>query len=103
MYAVVESGGKQYRVSEGTTLVVDRVAGDVGAKLVLERVLMVGGGDKVAVGAPVVAGAAVHATIVSHDKGQKTESMRYIHRQRRRKTKNGRASLSTIQITQIKA
>jgi ribosomal protein L21 len=57
----------------------------------------------VAVGAPVVAGAAVHATIVSHDKGQKTESMRYIHRQRRRKTKNGRASLSTIQITQIKA
>ena len=41
--------------------------------------------------------------IVSHDKGQKTESMRYIHRQRRRKTKNGRASLSTIQITQIKA
>ncbi len=103
MYAVVVTGGKQYRVSEGTTLVVDRVAGDVGAKLVLERVLMVGGGDKVAVGAPVVAGAAVEATIVSHDKGQKTESMRYIHRQRRRKTKNGRASLSTIQITQIKA
>jgi large subunit ribosomal protein L21 len=102
MYAVVVSGGKQYRVSEGTTLVVDRVAKDVGAELVFDQVLMVGG-EKLAIGAPTVAGAAVTATIVSHDKGQKTESMRYIHRQRRRKTKNGRASLSTIQITKIQA
>ena len=102
MYAVVITGGKQYRVSEGTTLVVDRVAAEVGAELVLDQVLMVGG-EKLAIGAPVVPGASVKATVVSHDKGAKTESMRYIHRQRRRKTKNGRASLSTIQITQIKA
>lgn len=102
MYAVVVSGGKQYRVSEGSQLVVDRVKNEVGSELVLDQVLLVGG-DKVVVGAPTVAGAKVLATVLSHDKGEKTESMRYIHRQRRRKTKNGRASLSVLQINSIKA
>jgi large subunit ribosomal protein L21 len=102
MYAVVVTGGKQYRVSEGTTLVVDRVAAEVGSELVLDQVLMIGG-EKVSIGAPTVAGASVKATVVSHDKGAKTESMRYLHRQRRRKQKNGRASLSTIQIHAIQA
>jgi large subunit ribosomal protein L21 len=69
---------------------------------VLDQVLLVGG-DKVQVGAPTVAGAKVVATVVSHDKGEKTESMRYIHRQRRRKTKNGRAALSVLQINSIQA
>lgn len=100
MYAVVVSGGKQYRVSEGSTLVVDRVQADVGAELMLDRVLMLGG-DSVVIGTPLVAGATVSATVVSHQKGAKTESMRYIHRQRRRKQKNGRASLSVLQINRI--
>ena len=102
MYAVVVTGGKQYRVSEGTTLVVDRVAGEVGSELALEQVLLVGG-ESTVVGAPTVPGAVVKATVVAHAKGVKTESMRYIHRQRRRKQKNGRASLSVLKIDSITA
>ena len=100
MYAVVVSGGKQYRVSEGATLVVDRVAAEVGSSVRLDQVLLVGG-DSVRVGTPNVAGAAVSATVVSHDKGAKTEGMRYLHRQRRRKQKNGRASLTVLKIDAI--
>jgi large subunit ribosomal protein L21 len=100
MYAVVVSGGKQYRVSEGSTLVVDRVAAEVGSALTLGQVLLVGG-DSIVVGTPTVAGAAVTATVVSHDKGAKTEGMRYLHRQRRRKQKNGRASLTVLKIDAI--
>lgn len=102
MYAVVVTGGKQYRVSEGTTLAVDRVVGEVGSQLSLDQVLMVGG-DSPVVGAPTVAGAVVKATVVAHVKGVKTESMRYLHRQRRRKQKNGRASLSVLKIDSISA
>ncbi|MDP2308386.1 MAG: 50S ribosomal protein L21 [Pseudomonadota bacterium] len=102
MYAVVVTGGKQYRVSEGTTLVVDRVAAEVGSELALDQVLMVGG-ENVVVGAPTIPGAVVTATVAAHVKGAKTESMRYLHRQRRRKQKNGRASLSVLQINSIQA
>ena len=102
MYAVVVTGGKQYRVSEGTTLVVDRVAAEVGSELALDQVLMLGGENPV-VGAPTVAGAVVKVTVVAHAKGVKTESMRYLHRQRRRKQKNGRASLSVLKIDSITA
>ncbi len=97
MYAVVVSGGKQYRVSEGSQIVVDRVHADVGSVISFDQVLMVGG-DKVIVGAPTVSGAVVKATVVSHDKGLKTEYIRYIHRERRRKQKNGRASLSVLTV-----
>lgn len=100
MYAVVVSGGKQYRVSEGSQIVVDRVAADVGSVISFDQVLMVGG-DKVIVGAPTVSGAVVKATVVSHDKGAKTEYIRYIHRERRRKQKNGRASLSVLTVNGI--
>lgn len=102
MYAVVVSGGKQYRVAPGATLVVDHVHAEVGEAIVFDQVLLVGG-DKVVVGAPHVKGASVKATVVSHDLGAKTESMRYLHRQRRRKTKNGRAHLTVLQIDTIKA
>lgn len=100
MYAVIVSGGKQYRVRTGDTVVVDHVTADPGASLTLDRVLLVGG-DAVQVGTPTVAGASVQATVVEHVLGKKTESMRYIHRQRRRKTTNGRASLSVLRIDTI--
>lgn len=102
MYAVVVSGGKQYRVSEGAEIVVDRVNAEAGSSVVLDKVLLLGG-DKVVVGTPAVAGAKVSATVVSHDLGKKTESMRYLHRRRTRTQKNGRAKLTVLRIDSISA
>jgi len=70
MYAVVRTGGKQYRVQEGDLLKVEKLEGDVGAKVALE-VLLVGEGDAVKVGAPLVEGAKVEAEVVSHGKHSK--------------------------------
>lgn len=100
MYAVVVSGGKQYRVSEGSQVVVDRMQAEVGAQIEIENVLMIGG-DKPQVGAPHVAGAKVKATVVAHEQGDKTESMRYLHRRRTRTQRNGRAKLTVLQINGI--
>ena len=101
MYAVVISGGKQYRVSQGAEIVVDRVNAEAGASVVLDQVLV--GGEKVVVGTPAVSGAKVSATVVSHDLGKKTESMRYLHRRRTRTQKNGRAKLTVLRIDSISA
>jgi large subunit ribosomal protein L21 len=70
MYAVVRTGGKQYRVQEGDLLKVEKLEGDVGAKVALE-VLLVGEGDSVKVGAPIVEGAKVEAEVVAHGKHPK--------------------------------
>lgn len=102
MYAVVVSGGKQYRVAQGDTLVVDHVLAEVGDTHVLDKVLLLGG-EKVVVGTPVVKGASVKATVVSHDLGAKTETLKYTHRQRRRTTRNGRAHLTVLKIDTIDA
>lgn len=100
MYAVVVTGGKQYRVSQGTQIVVDRLSAEVGAQLVLTDVLMIGG-DAPKVGAPTVPGAKVQATVLAHEQGQKTEHLRYLHRRRTRTQKNGRAKLTVLQINGI--
>lgn len=100
MYAVVVSGGKQYRVSEGSKVVVDRVAAEVGTSVEFADVLMIGG-DKPQVGAPHVPGAKVKATVVAHELGEKTEYVRYLHRRRTRTQKNGRAKLTVLQINGI--
>ena len=102
MYAVVKAGGKQYRVSTGAQVVVDRMTAAVGSTYTFSEVLMLGG-DSPVVGAPTVAGAKVQATVVAHEQGDKTEYVRYIHRQRRRTQKNGRAKLTVLEITGIEA
>ena len=81
MYAVIKTGGKQYRVSSGEKLKVELLAADVGAAVQFEQVLAVGEGEAVVVGAPVVAGAAVKATVVAHGRGDKV----HIFKMRRRK------------------
>lgn len=102
MYAVIKTGGKQYRVSEGDVLRVEKLPGDVGADLVLDEVLMLGG-ETVAIGKPVVEGAKVTATIVAQDRAKKI----IVFKKRRRKNyrrKNGhRQPYTELRITGVTA
>lgn len=102
MYAVVVSGGKQYRVSQGDTLVVDRLSAEVGSSVELAEVLMVGG-DALKVGAPTVPGARVVAEVVSHDLGEKRMTFKYRRTRRYRKLRGFRPSLTTLRVTAIEA
>lgn len=102
MYAVVESGSKQYRVAVGDRLQVDRLGLDVGADLVFEKVLLLGG-EEVRVGAPSVPGVSVVAKVVSHDQGDKVRTFKYRRRRRSRVRRGFRASLTTLEITAINA
>ena len=103
MYAVVETKGAQYRVTEGQHIQIDRMDAEVGAEVELERVLMLGKSDGVAVGSPTVEGAKVLAKVVSHDQGDKVITFKYRPRKRYRKTRGFRASLTTLEITAIQA
>ena len=81
MYAVIKTGGKQYRVAAGEKLKIEQIPADVGAQIVIDQVLMVGEGDAVKVGKPLVAGATVSATVVAHGRHAKVK----IFKMRRRK------------------
>src|SRR3954454_14080156 len=81
MYAVIKTGGKQYRVSPGDLMVVEKLAGEPGANVAFGEVLMVGEGDAVVVGAPTVAGASVSATLIETRKGEKVKIFKKIRRQ----------------------
>ena len=71
MYAVIKTGGKQYKVAPGEKLKVEQIPADVGAEVILDQVLMIGEGESVRLGQPTVAGATVKATVVSHGRGEK--------------------------------
>jgi large subunit ribosomal protein L21 len=103
MYAVVVSGGKQYRVSQGDTLVVDRLAAEVGSTVSLDQVLLVGGEGDLKVGSPILEGANVSAEVISHDLGDKCETFKYRRRHRSRVLRGSRARLTTLSIQQISA
>jgi len=81
MYAVIKTGGKQYKVSAGEKLKVEQIPADVGTEIVIDQVLAVGSGEQLAVGSPLVSGATVSATVVSHGRGDKVR----IFKMRRRK------------------
>ena len=100
MYAIIESGNKQYRVEVGGTITVDRLAADEGAEISLDKVLLVGG-DQVKVGAPTVDGASVSAKVVSHSKGKKVTTFKYKPRQRTRVRRGFRHSHTTLEILAI--
>ena len=103
MYAVVETGGKQYRVMVGQTIDVERLEADVGDTVELDRVLMIADGDKVQVGQPIIDAAKVAATVVEQGKGRKVIVFKYRAKQRYRRKKGHRQHFTRLHIDEISA
>jgi large subunit ribosomal protein L21 len=101
MYAVIKTGGKQYRVKAGDLLVVEKLDGEPGAKVAFDQVLMIGEGDAVTVGAPVVEGASVSATLVETRKGEKVKIFKKIRRQGYRRTRGHRQTETVLRVTAL--
>jgi large subunit ribosomal protein L21 len=103
MFAIVATSGKQFRVSEGDRIVVDRVSANVGETVRLDSVLLVGGDGGPMVGTPLVSGAAVEATVVSHRSGDKIIVFKFEARKRKRRKTGHRQQLSELRIGAIQA
>ena len=103
MYAIVKTGGKQYRVEEGETLVVEKIEGEPEATVELTEVLMIGGDGDLKVGAPVLDGAKVTATIVEQGKGKKINGRTYKPKKNIRKRYGHRQYETTLRIDSIVA
>ncbi|MBI4666794.1 MAG: 50S ribosomal protein L21 [Nitrospinae bacterium] len=101
MFAVVKTGGKQYRVAQGDIIVVEKIDGDVGATVELSDVLMLSGDAGVQVGKPVVDGKKVSARIVRQDKGEKIVIIKHRRRKDSRLKKGHRQLLTTLEIVSI--
>ena len=102
MYAVIETGGKQYRVEVGTELEVELLQAEPGDNITLDRVLLVADGDESAIGTPIVAEAAVTAEVVRRDRGEKLISFKYRPKARSRVKKGHRQELMILRITDVK-
>lgn len=103
MYAVIRTGGKQYRVAAGDTLEVEKLAGDIGEELTLSDVLLVAKGDTVMVGTPIVDGATVTAKITGQYRGEKIIVFKYRPKKRIRVRKGHRQYLTRLHIEAINA
>lgn len=103
MYAVLETGGKQYRVTAGDTLEIERLAVEAGQPFTFERVLLVNNDGQVAVGAPTVAGAKVVADVVEHIRGEKKIIFKMKRRKGYHKKQGHRQELTVVKITGITA
>jgi large subunit ribosomal protein L21 len=101
MYAIIRSGGKQYRVKAGEQVRVEALAAEVGSTVSLEEVLLVGTGDGVKVGAPLVSGAKIKATVVSHGRGDKVKIFKLRRRKHYQKTQGHRQSYTELRIDDI--
>jgi large subunit ribosomal protein L21 len=101
MYAVIKTGGKQYRVSPGDLMVVEKLVGEPGANVAFGEVLMVGEGEAVTVGAPTVAGASVSATLIETRKGEKVKIFKKIRRQGYRRTRGHRQHETVLRVVGV--
>ncbi len=103
MYAVIKTGGKQYRVAEGATLKVERLDAAEGDAVEFDQVLLVGEGEKVTIGTPLVEGGKVTATVESQGKAKKVEVVKFNRRKNYRRTKGHRQQFTQVRITEISA
>ena len=103
MYAVIQTGGKQYRVAEGDFLVVEKLTADVGAKVEFSEVLLVGEGEKLQVGTPLVKGATVQAEVVLHERDDKIEIIKLKRRKHHLKHQGHRQHTTKVKIKKIVA
>jgi len=103
MYAVLETGGKQYRVAAGDTLEIERVAAEVGQSFTFDRVLLVNNDGQVTVGAPTVAQASVVADVVGHIRGPKKIAFKMKRRKGYHRTVGHRQELTVVKVKEIKA
>jgi large subunit ribosomal protein L21 len=101
MYAVIKSGGKQYRVQSGEQVRVESLAGEVGSAVSFEEVLLVGSGDTIKVGAPLVSGAKVKATVVSHGRADKVHIFKMRRRKHYQKSQGHRQNFTEVRIDDI--
>jgi len=102
MYALVETGGRQFRVEEGKDIVVDLMDASEGKKITLNKVLLIENGEgKTHIGAPYVKGAKVEATVLRHEQGKKIRVFKYKPKKRYRKTQGHRADYTRVKIEKI--
>ncbi len=101
MYAVIKTGGKQYRVAKDELVTIEKIAGEAGAKVEFNEVLMVGSGADVTIGAPIVSGAKVTGELVEQSRGPKLIAFKKRRRKNSRRKKGHRQDLSVVRITDI--
>ena len=101
MYAVVRSGGRQYRVQEGDQFLVEKLPVEVGQQIVLDEVLLVANGDEVKIGTPLVEGAKVLATVLAQEKGPKIRIFKYRPKQRYRRRMGHRQVYTRLRVDEI--
>ena len=101
MYAVVKTGGKQYRVSAGEKLKIEQIPADIGAEIVLDQVLCLANGEELTVGTPLVNGATVTAKVLTHGRGEKLRIFKMRRRKHYRKTQGHRQNYTEIEILGI--
>ena len=103
MYAVIKTGGKQYRVAAGEKLKIEQIPAEVGAEITLDQVLMVGDGESVKIGAPLVQGASVKATVLAQGRHDKVKIFKMRRRKHYQKHQGHRQNYTEIRISGISA
>ena len=103
MYAVIKTGGKQYKVAAGEKIKVEQIAAEVGQEIVIEEVLAVGNGADLKIGTPLVAGASVKATVVAHGKHDKVRIFKLRRRKHYKKSQGHRQTFTELEISAVNA